>query len=149
MSKEEFAAATVSSKDITPSQKTWIDHQQLATQVKRCDDLLRTIQEYINKRIVLAEQVYFIYNSTTFARFKWWMTECLFFMFQTGMKIPRILRLSRKYGFCKHEEDIFLLMTVMQVINIILYFIYLLFYSTIYWHCTELTLLISTVRTIP
>ena len=70
MSKEEFAAATVSSKDITPSQKTWFDRQQLATQVKRCDDLLLTIQEYINKRIVLAEQVYFLYNSTIFTRFK-------------------------------------------------------------------------------
>ncbi len=38
-----------------------------------------------------------------------------FVLFQAGLKIPRAIRLSRKYGFSKHEQDIFLLMLVMQV----------------------------------
>jgi hypothetical protein len=34
---------------------------------------------------------------------------------QAGLKIPRAVKLGRKYGFCKHEQDIFQLMLVMQV----------------------------------
>jgi len=70
------------------SQKTLVDREQLTAQINRCDKFLSSLDNYISSRTSLAEQA--------------------------GMKIPRVLRLSRKYGFSKCEERIFLLMTVMQ-----------------------------------
>jgi len=71
------------------SQKTCLDRHQLAQSIEKCDQELQALSAYIGERIARTEEA--------------------------GLQIPRILRLSRKYGFSKHEEDIFLLMTVMQV----------------------------------
>lgn len=71
------------------SQKTCLDRHQLALSIEKCDQELHALSAYIAERIARTEEA--------------------------GLQIPRILRLSRKYGFSKHEEDIFLLMTVMQV----------------------------------
>lgn len=102
-----------SSSSAHPVKKTLVDRQQLSAHIKKCDQVLADLDRYIKHRIELTEEV--CGHEILYVAMRT-MANCNHVRtVQAGLMVPRIVRLCRKYRFSQHEENIFLLMTVMQV----------------------------------